>query len=274
MKVSSLKGFLSDKAIDTIASFGGQVSIEEKAFFLFLHEVDASQAFIFHGESRSKANYKAFKEYGDGESLLEFCQRVKLGRWKHNDLYALHVDFPELSELAERLLVVNEKKNRASETSVLVTEKGFDSRLDDAIIELQNLGMLEDPVKLGPFLRYNLSQEGCLIRASLLSKKYYPFSDSDLNDSLDVTLRAFKSDMVSLCEIKNLKSILGEEKFSALNNRKCFIYSWEWGMWWSGTSGYTNKKEKRALFSLGEAFFSSGHCCPRKGIHYFFKGDS
>lgn len=262
------------KIHEKVKALGAELAIKEKAYFLFFGEVFSSDSVSVYGETRAKAQYQAFKDYGDGDSLIEFCGRFPLRRWKWDDLYQIKGDYPPLSELAKSLLVVNKRGTSGVTSSVVSVKEGVSESLDSAIAELSALGYFGEPIFAGPFVRYPLNDKGRLHQVFLQTACYYYLKADDIEKALASIPSSFRKNSVSLVEIKPILAALTDEQREKVNKETCYIYSGEWGLWWRAESGYSEKRGNCERFTFENAFSSSGHCGPEKYIEYCFYGDS
>ncbi len=74
-----------------------------------------------------------------------------------------------------------------------------------------------------------------------------------------------------MVKLQRLKTAVGRKWLSTRLDRKVHIFSGEWGMYWCpNSSGYTPSKSEAGVYTLGDAWNTSSHCGPEKGIRYEF----
>jgi len=245
-------------------------NIVKKCWF-FVYDNDFSCTGHIFGETLSKAKYQFYLDV-DGYEFVEFFKGYKFKREPSMDLLE-----PVLMDIISTLT--------PKQLDVICHANGNDSRQpghrsyfnksksDDWLMgSLVTLGLMSGPHDACGGSSYNwfLTEFGCLAAMSLL-----PISANKLENTIEK-----RNQVIEWMTTKELDLQVGNRfnmrmfkvnpsLVNLINKCKVLIRSSQWGSYWRpGGAGYTERKSHAGVFDFEDAFLSTRHCGPEKGIHF------
>jgi hypothetical protein len=245
-------------------------AIVKKCWF-FIYDNDHSCTGHIFGETLGKAKYQFYLDV-DGYEFMEFFKGYSFKREPKMDLLE-PVPMDIISTLTEKQL------------NVICHANGNDSRrpghrsyfnrsdVDNWIMKsLVTLDLMDGPHKAcgGSSYNWHLTEFGCLAAMSLL-----PIRANELNSTLEkrnqviewMVTKALNLEVGSRFNMRMFKVNPGLIK--SINKCKVLIRSSQWGSYWRPNgSGYTERKSDAGVYDFEDAFLSTRHCGPEKGIYF------
>lgn len=264
-------------AYNTAIPFQQAIASRDKAYRV--HGYGDNYFPLTYGPTRDKARANFFKanRHDFDQDFIGFCRDFKVLREPASDRFIFSPPAPlsPLSSDAKALLTTgcSSLSHRRSVDNGITVFNNIANLLQYPLNELLSQGLLDEGIPGVHFTRYPLTQKGLQLRLALLSA-IKPLSGRDIEWLTCEPHYRHGDERIDMYNLKDLECLVPYPvMLDSLPDVNVFIHSGEWGAYWrEDGAGYSNKKENAGVYTFKEAYDTTHHCGPEKGINFILIG--